>query len=71
MDFEWKFEVLKTCKNKYTKPLCTTDPLYGVMTKKHGVSVCFCRQSGDLGKIKGVNLWILSENLSFFKTHKN
>jgi hypothetical protein len=55
MDFERKFDFLKTYKNSYTG----------------GVSVRFCPQTGDVSKILGKHLGILSENLIFFKTHKN
>jgi hypothetical protein len=43
----------------------------GVLTLKYGVSVSFCPQTGDVSKILGKNIGILSENLNFFKTHKN
>jgi hypothetical protein len=40
----------------------------GDMTKKYGVLVCFCPKLVISGKIVGKHLWILSENLIFFKT---
>jgi hypothetical protein len=43
----------------------------GVLTLKYGVSVSFYPQTGDVSKILGKHVGILSENLNFFKTHKN
>jgi hypothetical protein len=44
-----------------------------VTTKKYRISVSFCPKLSIFGKTIGVSvtLWILNENLSFFKTHKN
>jgi hypothetical protein len=41
-----------------------------VMAMKYRVSVSFCRQTGDFGKIVGWHLWILIKNLIFSKTNK-
>jgi hypothetical protein len=60
---------LKTYKNSLTGPLSIADLEYGVMTNKYGVSVSFPRQLVIFGKT--VDISILSENLDFFKTHKN
>jgi hypothetical protein len=60
----------KTRKNSYTGPLWITDPQYGGMTKKYGVSVSFCPKLAIFGKTAGQHLWILSEKLRIFKTRK-
>jgi hypothetical protein len=41
----------------------------GVMTKKYGVSIYFCRKLAIFGKTVGEHRWILSE--FFSKTRKN
>jgi hypothetical protein len=43
----------------------------GVMTKDYRVSVRFCRKIMIFAKTLGQHIWIFSENLIFFKTHKN
>jgi hypothetical protein len=42
-----------------------------VKTKKYWVSISFCPKLSIFGKTVGQHLWILSKNLSCFKTHKN
>jgi hypothetical protein len=53
MNFEQKFEFLKTCKNTYMGPLSIIDLEYGVMTKKYRVLVSFCRKLVILDKTVG------------------
>jgi hypothetical protein len=53
------------------EPFGTIDPEYGVTAKKYGVSISFCRKQTIFSKTMGYDLWILSENLNFFKTHNN
>jgi hypothetical protein len=72
MDFEQKFE--KNSKpekthiqDHYVLPIRNM----GVMGKKYGVSVSFSSKLTIFSKTVGSHLCILSENLIFFKTHKN
>jgi hypothetical protein len=53
------------------EPFGTIDLEYGVTAKKYGVSISFCRKQTIFSKTMGYDLWILSENLNFFKTHKH
>jgi hypothetical protein len=42
-----------------------------LMTKKYGVSVSFYHKMMFFGKTEGNHLWILSQNLNFFKSRKS
>jgi hypothetical protein len=44
MDCERKFGIFE---NSYMGPLWITDPQYGIMNKKYGVSFSFYPQAGD------------------------
>jgi hypothetical protein len=41
------------------------------MPKKYGVSISFGPELAIFRKTLGVNQWILSKNVKFFKTRKN
>jgi hypothetical protein len=47
------FNFFKIRKNPYMWPLCITDPEYGVMGMKYGVSVNFCSKLTIYGKTIG------------------
>jgi hypothetical protein len=49
MDFEQKFDFLKTHKNSYMRPLCITDPQYGGDNKEIRSFYQFLPQTGDFG----------------------
>jgi hypothetical protein len=71
MDFEQKFEFFKTCKNSHTRLLFITDLEYGGHDQEiHSLDQFYCKLA-TFGKPVGKPLWNLSENLNFFKTHKN
>jgi hypothetical protein len=47
MDFGQNFDFFKTCKNAYTRPLCITDPEYGIHDQEIRSFDQFLPQSGD------------------------
>jgi hypothetical protein len=49
MDFEQKFDFLKTHKNSYMRPLCITDLQYGDDNKEIRSFYQFLPQTGDFG----------------------
>jgi hypothetical protein len=52
-------------------PLWITDPQYGGHDKDIQSFGQFLKETGDFGKTVGQHLHIWSENVKFFKTHKN
>jgi hypothetical protein len=71
MCFEWKFDFYKPVKTHIRDHHVLQIQNMGVTAKKYGVSVSFCRKLTIFGKIVGLHLSILSENLNFLKTHEN
>jgi hypothetical protein len=55
--------------NSYTRPLCVTNPEYEDHNQEIWSFSQFLLQTGDFRLNR--NIWILSENLHFFKTRKN
>jgi hypothetical protein len=50
MNFEQKFNIFKSCKNSYTRPLCTTDLEYGGHEQEIQSFVQFLPQTWDFQK---------------------